>query len=592
MAINKIKFKSGIGKLRGIHLNKQSKNRIENICYQKMKNYNIKKKITIGFGMIMVVNVVFIICLLFNIGIMSQKINRLYHGPFSTNDVVWDTRISLVKIDRYMYRAMLESDEERISKFLKLADDEEELLNDKLSKLNELQNFNDAQIMDEFEKEVNSAFKDRKMISESLMNGDKYAARAIMDSGYKLKIGNCEEFIKKIYDLSHSNAVDFIKASDFSRNITFIIAFLGLLFLMIICFNITKYITHSILEGINHVADVSNNLASGILKVKDEYDSNDEMGIMSRNLNGTISILDSYIKNISRVLKDLSEGNLNTKVKMKYSGDFLEIEDSLKNIIISLNGVFSNINSASCIVSKGAKEISMTGELLSEGSDNQAKAIEEVVKSIIDISDKIKDNTKSAIEVDGLFDNTAKMINNENEKMSELLASMDEINQSSEKINMIIDTIKSIADDINLLALNAAIESARAGEYGKGFAVVADEISKLARQSQEAVKSTTAIINNSMQLISNSSKIVNDISDDLNCISDDTNNVLQLVKKITASSEEQLFNINLITGKIDDIACVIESNLEIVEKTKISANELAKESEILDNEIRIFNLGA
>ena len=44
MAINKIKFKSGIGKLRGINLNKQSKNRIENICYQKMKNYNIKKK--------------------------------------------------------------------------------------------------------------------------------------------------------------------------------------------------------------------------------------------------------------------------------------------------------------------------------------------------------------------------------------------------------------------------------------------------------------------------------------------------------------------------------------------------------------------
>lgn len=85
-------------------------------------------------------------------------------------------------------------------------------------------------------------------------------------------------------------------------------------------------------------------------------------------------------------------------------------------------------------------------------------------------------------------------------------------------------------------------------------------------------------------------EMVHKISSDLNIIWFDVNDVSKLIKKITSSSEEQLLHINSITGKIDDISCVIESNLEIVERTKLSADELAEESEHLDNEIKKFKL--
>ena len=586
----KFKFKWGLNKIRrGVSNKNRNVSKFKTIFGEKMKECNIKKKITFGFGIIMIVNVIFMLCLLINMGVMSEKIGKLYNGPFSTNDTVWDTRVSLVKIDRYMYRSMLESDMERVYKFVNMADEEEKMLIEKVDKLKNSY-YIDDDLIGNFEDNLKSALQDRKKINNSLLGGDKYTARTIMNSGYKSKIENCEETISKIYDLSHGDAERFIKASNLSRNIIFVTIFACIILIIFICYKVTKYMTATILDGISHVTDVSNNLAKGILKANEEYDSEDEMGMMSRNLNGTIAILDSYIVDISNVLRELSEGNLNAKVKMKYSGDFMEIEDCLKNIIISLNEVFSNINNASCIVSKGAKEISATGELLSDGSNNQAKAIEEVVESIIDISDRIKANTKGAIEVDGLFNNTAYMINNQNEKMDELLKSMDEINKSSEKIKMIIDTIKNIAEDTNLLALNAAIESARAGEYGKGFAVVAEEVSKLARQSQEAVKSTTDIIQESINSIENGTKIVYKISNELSIISSDVTKVSELVKKMKILSEEQLFHINSITGKIDDVACVIESNLEIVEKTKVSANELAYQSETLDNEIKRFKL--
>ena len=177
--------------------------------YRKIKDYNLKKKLTLGFGSIMIVNIVFMIFLLVSMGVMSQKINRLYNGPFVTNNSVWDTRISLLNIDRYMYRSMLESDQNRIGKFIKLADEEENVLQEKVTKLKNSDNV-DGQLLNDFQINLDEALKDRKKISDSLLSGDKYAARIIMDSGYKSKIENCEEFISEIYNLSHKDAEKFI----------------------------------------------------------------------------------------------------------------------------------------------------------------------------------------------------------------------------------------------------------------------------------------------------------------------------------------------------------------------------------------------
>ena len=79
---------------------------------EKLRNLKLKNKLTAGFSAVMIINEVFIICLLLILGIVSNKTNKLYTGPFSAVDTVWNTKISLVKIDRYMYRAMLEEDKD------------------------------------------------------------------------------------------------------------------------------------------------------------------------------------------------------------------------------------------------------------------------------------------------------------------------------------------------------------------------------------------------------------------------------------------------------------------------------------------------
>ncbi|WP_294404606.1 MCP four helix bundle domain-containing protein [uncultured Clostridium sp.] len=163
MSVDRTKFKSRIGmhKIRKDTSNNKSKGKLSTIFSRKMKDCSIKKKITFGFGIIMIVNLIFMLCLLINMGVMSEKIGKLYNGPFSTNDIVWDTRVSLVKIDRYMYRSMMESDAERVHKFVNMADEEEKLLIEKVDKLKNSYDIDD-QLFDDFESNLKVALQDRK----------------------------------------------------------------------------------------------------------------------------------------------------------------------------------------------------------------------------------------------------------------------------------------------------------------------------------------------------------------------------------------------------------------------------------------------
>ena len=58
------------------------------------------------------------------------------------------------------------------------------------------------------------------------------------------------------------------------------------------------------------------------------------------------------------------------------------------------------------------------------------------------------------------------------------------LGESSGAITEIADVIKRIADETNLLSLNASIVAAQSGEHGRAFAVVAGEITSLAQRVQ------------------------------------------------------------------------------------------------------------
>ena len=67
----------------------------------------------------------------------------------------------------------------------------------------------------------------------------------------------------------------------------------------------------------------------------------------------------------------------------------------------------------------------------------------------------------------------------------EIAPTLENLAKGTKRIDEVIGLIAGIASQINLLALNATIEAARAGETGRGFAVVAQEVGKLSGTTQE-----------------------------------------------------------------------------------------------------------
>ncbi|WP_138754820.1 methyl-accepting chemotaxis protein [Paenibacillus sinopodophylli] len=123
-----------------------------------------------------------------------------------------------------------------------------------------------------------------------------------------------------------------------------------------------------------------------------------------------------------------------------------------------------------------------------------ASAAEQISGASSHLNTKSKETKAVVLDVRHSLTSTDEVmseLNRNNRAMEEHIRQL--IEQTSH-INEINQFIQEIVSQTSLLALNASIEAAHAGEYGRGFSVVAQQIKKLAEQSGEAVKRSSAIV--------------------------------------------------------------------------------------------------
>lgn len=116
----------------------------------------------------------------------------------------------------------------------------------------------------------------------------------------------------------------------------------------------------------------------------------------------------------------------------------------------------------------------------------------------VDMQDSLKEMAITVNDSISAIASTSEEISAQAEEIAAATSSLAQVALSSqEKVketDEIIALIRSIAAQTNLLGLNAAIEAARVGDAGRGFGVVAEEIRKLAANSTDSVKSIDRII--------------------------------------------------------------------------------------------------
>ncbi len=285
--------------------------------------------------------------------------------------------------------------------------------------------------------------------------------------------------------------------------------------------------------------------------------------------------LGAAIKN----LETLSNGNL----EIVKNDENLKRKDELGVLFRSILQLSENLKSVVTKVKKGTEllstssfQLSTSSETLSQGSNEQASTTEEISSTIEQITANIQRNTESSGDTEKIalkaMEHLHKM-----KKSAEL--SYNSIYEISGKISIIND----IAFQTNILALNAAVEAARAGESGKGFAVVASEVRKLAERSKLAADEINLLSQSSLS------------------ISDETKNLLlelvpamektsELVKGISGASNEQNIGVNQVNNAVQALNGVTQKNAGSAEQLSTNAQELTRQSELLNEAITYFKM--
>ena len=337
-------------------------------------------------------------------------------------------------------------------------------------------------------------------------------------------------------------------------------------------------------------------LAEGNLKLDltvsegDKYTTEERSNFIEINQNVSLAIdsISDYIKDITHILNQMAEGNLNVSVASDYKGDFVEIKHSLNSIITSFNEVVNEINSSADQVSAGSRQVADGSQALSQGATEQASSIEELTASITEVAAQIKQNALSANEANQLSSKARSDASKGAEEMKEMLVSMENINEACKKIAKIIKVIDEIAFQTNILALNASVEAARAGQHGKGFSVVAEEVRNLAGRSANAAKETEIFIENSLVIVEEGTKKANKTSDALNTIVEGIQQASSIVEDISRASDEQANAITQINNGIEQVSRVVQTNSSTAEESAAASEELSNHANMLKDLVGRF----
>ena len=341
---------------------------------------------------------------------------------------------------------------------------------------------------------------------------------------------------------------------------------------------IAKQVIRRVKEPIDIMDHAMDELAKGNLDTKIEYQMQDEFVNMMGNTNFAMQELKRYVDDISMNLKQISEKDIDLKEVQNYIGDFVEIKDSMIEIISSLNTTLKEMKESFGEVCDGADTLAQSAQSMADGAQQQSDHIRSLVDNIGNVSNSVHDSTSKTDEVEKLSRDAVQQIHRF-DKMDNLVKAMDLIREESNEIANIIEVIGGIAEQTNLLALNASIEAARAGEHGKGFAVVAGEIGTLAGSSAEAAQNITDLIHKSIAAVNNGVSLTGETVHMMDGITKIWEEISSHITEITQATKEQDAYLQDMLTSAGEIAAVVDKNTASAQESSALSQELLSEME-------------
>ncbi|OOB77589.1 MAG: hypothetical protein BEN19_01680 [Epulopiscium sp. Nuni2H_MBin003] len=321
-------------------------------------------------------------------------------------------------------------------------------------------------------------------------------------------------------------------------------------------------------------------LSIGNLNTKVEMKSKfSEIIAIRDGYNFSIGELAKYVNTLREMMEQFATGDFSKTTNTVFLGDFKEIITAIESFKERISKLIIEINDASQQLTKGSDDISQGAQALAMGAEDQNVSINHLSESLNDLSEYIKEADSFSSSATKLGTQSNLIIENSYTSMENMLKAIDKISADSKDIMEIIKTINDIAFQTNILALNAAIEAARAGEKGKGFSVVAEEVRSLAQKSAQAAQDTAKLIENTVNNIHESEELAKDTNQAFGKVSNCSEQIVDLVKKLSDISTVEVKAITSMSNDMRAIIEVVDMNLATSEESAAVSQELAARSE-------------
>lgn len=343
-----------------------------------------------------------------------------------------------------------------------------------------------------------------------------------------------------------------------------------------------------IVEPIKESSKVLNKLSDGELNYHMIGEYLGDYKIIKGDLNKTIDNLNSYIYEMGNVLDCISKRDFDVEIEFEFKGDFKKVGDYLESIINNLNDIFKKIKLSMNDLSDLSFNVLDLAQNVSASSDIQASKVLNLKENVDFIVDGIESTNKTVSEVECISNKSIESTKDGKDKMSKMIAAMDDIKEASSNISKIIKVINEISFQTNFLALNASVEAARAGQNGKGFAVVAQEVRNLANRSSKASSDTEKLIENTLEKVDYGYELSIQASSSMNDISDGNIKTKDLIYDMIKDFENENAILVDIKTDIDDIYQIILDNKDMSLQSKDASEELRHKVEKINKDLKLI----
>lgn len=343
--------------------------------------------------------------------------------------------------------------------------------------------------------------------------------------------------------------------------ISFVILVLGVALVYFLAVRMVKPI-----ERLNHVVNI---VAQGNLKETVTVDGNDEIAVLSRDFNQTVSHLKNLIAGVS----------LSSDQVQRFSQ---EVSEGIKQATENIHRIGSSIAQ----ISEGTEAQATSSQDVALSMNDMAAGIVKIAETSAHVSEAAQMATEQAEQGTTVVEQAVAQMGSIGEGTAKATEAIERLNNRSKEIEGILDTISQLTSQINLLALNASIEAARAGEHGRGFAVVAGEVKKLANQSEESASKIAMLIGEIQQDTSHAVEVMNEgnqtakqgillveeVRDIFAHILDSSRNVAAHILEVSAASQQMSAGSEEVSASVDEMHNIAK-NASLDAQTVVKATE-------------------